>query len=160
MRIGRPIPIMQGQIRIDLAKRCFKAVHEFTVPRQESRAVVNVRVRVNFILLEPAADPAGGDIASSARIVLCMQRNDRVAQAFRSFCETLVTFLRIPSPNAICVLLLTRISIWASWIKRVYTNMILFEPANVFMYFRLFYRLRALSAAVGDTAWQNRCQPL
>src|SRR5262249_46744483 len=62
------IPVVQGQLRIDLAEQPLKALGEFPVPGKDLRPSMYMRRLVYFVLLEPPAHAARRCVASDSGV--------------------------------------------------------------------------------------------
>lgn len=75
------VPVVQGQVGVDLPEQFLEAVGELAVPGQELRAAVHVGGLVDLVLLEPPADPAGRAFGLGPRVVPVVQLQDRRTQS-------------------------------------------------------------------------------
>src|SRR5262245_50061561 len=62
-----PVPVMQGQVGVDLTQQGFEVVTKLAVPRQESRAAVDMCGLVDLIHLEPVRHTTSGKVGTAAR---------------------------------------------------------------------------------------------
>ena len=59
-----PIPVVQGELRVDLPKHLLHSIDEFSMPRNECRAAMHVGRLVDLILLEPPGNVARNCVVS------------------------------------------------------------------------------------------------
>ena len=77
-RVCRPVPVMQGEGRVDLLELYLELVEQNTMPCQEAHLFVDVCRLVDLVLLEPDRDRVGR--AGALRVGAVVQFQDRVAQ--------------------------------------------------------------------------------
>jgi hypothetical protein len=70
---------MQRELRVNLPQQLFQPIDELAVPGHEFGVVVDVRRRVDLVLLEPPRHPARRGVGAGAWVEAPVQLKERIA---------------------------------------------------------------------------------
>jgi len=75
-RVCCPVPVVQGELRVDAPQQRLESVDELAVPRQECWAAVHVSVRVYLVLFEPPTHMARRGVIVRPGVEIGLQLDD------------------------------------------------------------------------------------